>query len=138
MIRISLGGNAIKGMDALQPALDRAAAATVRQGVALLHRKLSVYPAQLPPKRAKYKPYKRTGTLGRRWTSKVDGQVGRIGNTTRYARYVQGSRKQRPGQTREMQRRGWPSVDAVLEAARPELQRIYREAVAGALRDITR
>lgn len=138
MIRIRIGGNADEGMRELKPALDRAAAETVRKGVALLHRKLAVYPAQLPPKKARYKPYKRTGTLGRRWTARADGRTGRIGNTTAYAGWVQGSRKQRPGQTREMQRRGWPSVDTVLEAARPELERIYRQAVADALREITR
>jgi hypothetical protein len=38
-------------------------------------------------------PYKRTGTLGRKWTTSVsaDGRTGRVGNNTPYARVVQDS-----------------------------------------------
>lgn len=38
-------------------------------------------------------PYRRTGTLGRKWTTSVspDGRVGKVGNNTPYARVVQDS-----------------------------------------------
>lgn len=75
-------------------------------------------PWKNPPKSGPYAGGKRTGTLGRNWTSSIvrtsggAGTVGslissvRVENATPYASYVQGTR-----QTRVMESRGWSKVN---------------------------
>ena len=54
--------------------------------------RLQSFMAKYPPKPPKSK-YRRTGTLGRRWATKIDesagGLVGKVGNNTEYAPLVQ-------------------------------------------------
>lgn len=59
--------------------------------VAHLHNKMAIY----PPQRAGSQ-YRRTGTLGRRWTPLVEngGKRGVVGNNTLYAPQVQGEATQ--------------------------------------------
>ena len=59
-----------------------------------------------------------------------------IGNVTEYAPYVQGSRKEKPGQSRVMQRKGWQSVDDVAKSEEKAVAAIVREQVAWMLRQI--
>jgi hypothetical protein len=73
----------IQGTRILLPPMERA--------VIRLQRYMAKYPAPPPKSR-----YRRTGTLGRRWTTRVestgDGVQGKVGNNTEYAPRVQ-SRK---------------------------------------------
>lgn len=114
------------------------------QATAHLQRKLAQYPPQVsrrqPFKTEKQRryffwalregiiqvPYRRTGTLGRKWTTEVspDGRQGRVGNNTPYAPLVQGTREQ---QASYHAQGGWRRVDHV---ARTEQQRVvgYFEA----------
>ena len=75
----------IQGIEYLRPPMVRS--------VARLHRRMADYPA-VPPK----SKYRRTGTLGRRWTTRVDnipgGLQGSVGNNTWYAPLVQSYRFQ--------------------------------------------
>lgn len=72
-------------VDVLRPAMNRS--------VERLRRDMAVYPSQ--PALANYK---RTGTLGRKWATRVTtnnrGMVGTVGNNTPYAPYVQGHLRQ--------------------------------------------
>ena len=108
------------------------------QAVAHLQSKLAQYPPQVsrpqPFKTDKQRryffwalregriqvPYRRTGTLGRRWTTEVspDGREGRVGNNTPYAKYVQGTRED---QSFYHATGGWRRVDHV---ARIEERRV--------------
>lgn len=65
-------------------------------------------------------PYRRTGTLGRRWTTEVspDGRRGVVGNNTPYGPLVQGDASQ---QVRYHAAGGWRRVDHV---ARIEARRV--------------
>lgn len=107
----------------------------------------SKYPAQLPPKprhsadkRRKPRPYRRTGSLLKSW-SRSSGVTGRgksisarIVSSPALAPYnvlVVGPKTGAKGerQTKEMQRRNWPSAPALLEDlwesdARPRLERL--------------
>ena len=69
----------VQAIDTLRPPMQR--------GVYRLQTFMANYPPQAPTK------YVRTGTLGRRWTTKVtqggDGLVGTIGNNTSYGPWVQ-------------------------------------------------
>lgn len=83
--------------------------------------KMASYPPQKPTR------YRRTGTLGRRWTTRGPVQRGddieqSAGNNTDYVGYVQGLRAdagapKRHKQTRVMAGKGWQRVDDVGEAA---------------------
>jgi hypothetical protein len=87
-IHIEGVGKVIKRLDSLgDPAIMRAA---MNKSVQHLHRRVAKY----PPKPG-HSIYRRTGTLGRRWTTKVEqgGKRGVVGNNTRYAPYVQGPRR---------------------------------------------
>ena len=60
----------------------------MNRAVQHIHRRIAKYPAQRTT-------YRRTGTLGRGWTTDVDqgGKRGIVGNITPYAIYVQGPRR---------------------------------------------
>ena len=90
---------------------------------------------------AKYPPppagstYRRTGTLGRRWTTAqphifVQRRMieGVIGNNTEYAPYVQSRSMQA-----WMHRGRWQTIEDVVERSRDEAQRILEGAVTRAL-----
>lgn len=58
-------------------------------------------------------PYRRTGTLGRKWTTQVspDGRTGRVGNNTPYARVVQDSSYEKYSHYHQVT--GWPTAQEV-------------------------
>ena len=75
----------VGALETLRPAMKRS--------VFRLQDDMAVYPSQ--PALANYK---RTGTLGRKWTTKITtssrGMVGTVGNNTPYAPFVQSHRRQ--------------------------------------------
>ncbi len=89
----------IKGVDKLQAKLRsvndlrRVLEPPMQRSVLRLQRDMADYPP--PPPRS---TYRRTGTLGRRWTTRVQnppgGLQGKVGNNTRYAPWVQSRRFQ--------------------------------------------
>lgn len=68
-----------------------------------------------PPKRGLRAGGRRTGTYGRGWTGSTQFTANSvtITNPVRYAVYVGGSKRKRPGQTRVMAGRNWKSVSDV-------------------------
>jgi hypothetical protein len=90
MAKITIEGveDVIKKLDSLgDPAIMRRA---MNKSVQHLHRRIAKY----PPKPG-HSSYRRTGTLGRLWTTKVEqgGKRGIVGNKTPYAIDVQGPRR---------------------------------------------
>lgn len=88
----------IRGIDKLLRKLGKVAAAKVlekpmQRALLRIQRDMQEYPPQPASSR-----YKRTGTLGRRWTTRISksggGLQGRVGNTTRYGPWVQSERFQ--------------------------------------------
>lgn len=88
----------ITGIDALTRKLGkvegmRILEAPMQRSVFRLQARMAQYPAQRPNS-----TYRRTGTLGRRWTSKIERSVnelrGKVGNNTIYAPFVQSARLQ--------------------------------------------
>ena len=84
-----------------------------------------------PPK-PRTSTYRRTGTLGRSWTSDVtnmaEGVRGRVGNRVKYAPFVQSSMFQRP-----VHRRRWQTDRIVLNRQRGAIQADFARAVNQAL-----
>lgn len=80
-------------------------------------------------------PYRRTGNLGRTWTTLVQDMggavTGRVGNRTRYAKWVQGAKGE---QAQEMSARNWQRIDSVLRRERRTIERFFREALDGMVR----
>lgn len=78
--------------------------------------------------------YIRTGTLGRRWTTRIDrsteGLVGTVGNNTKYAPFVQSQMFQR----RVMQRIGWRTDQRAVEENRAAIVADFQQAVNEAIR----
>lgn len=80
-------------------------------------------------------PYRRTGTLGRRWTSKIDESgsslVGVVGNNTEYAPWVQSvdAIGNRGPQARIHQGR-WETDAQVVAALRDRVAQIFERAIA--------
>lgn len=100
----------IKGLDKLYRKLDKAAAKQtlvkpMQRTTLRLQRRMQEYPPALPPRQGPVSRrtsrrgarnfrlgYKRTGTYGKRWTTRVmssgDGLVGKVGNNVKYGPYV--------------------------------------------------
>lgn len=70
-----------------------------------IQRRIAKYPPKPPSSR-----YRRTGTLGRRWTTKIEknGSRGIVGNNTSYAPDVQG-----PEQKVIFKKIGWKTIGTV-------------------------
>jgi hypothetical protein len=100
----------------------------LRRVTLLIQARMMVY----PPQRAG-SSYRRTGTLGRTWTSDVysegDSLIGKVGNVTKYAPQVQSERFQRP-----MHKGRWQTDAQVIREAQPEIVREF-EALS---RDVVR
>lgn len=84
---------------------------------------LARYPAARPSS-----SYRRTGDLGRKWTSaqpqwQSNGSafVGKLGNATPYGPFVQGDPGKRPGQAQVHQGR-WGVASKIGQEAEPELE----------------
>jgi len=102
----------IEGLDKVLKKLDKVAGVNynvpMNQALQHLQRRIAKY----PPKPS-HSTYRRTGTLGRKWTIKVEnnGRQGEIGNNTPYAIYVQGPRR------REFHKAaGWKSIDEIADS----------------------
>ena len=123
----------ITGLEQLFKKLDSAAAnATLtppmQRGVLRLEAFMKVYPPA--PSHSKYV---RTGTLGRRWTSKVDasssGLVGRTGNNVSYGPWVQSAMFQ----TRFHAATGWHTDAGAVAANEAAIVADFAAAVDRAL-----
>jgi len=122
----------ITGLDRLYRRLDatRATGALVppmQRAVLRVANRMANYPA--PPPRS---TYRRTGTLGRRWTVKVirtaNGVQGRVGNNTIYAPLVQSRRFQ----TR-VHRGRWQTAEDVVEQLESTITADFQAAVNRAI-----
>lgn len=101
----------------------------IDQALMLLQSKAAVYPPA-----PSGSTYRRTGTLGRLWTSgrrvvrKMDVYsahvVGRVGNATPYVHLVQDPDEQ----TWYHARTGWQTTEQVAEDTRPDLERLLAQA----------
>jgi hypothetical protein len=87
--------------------------------------------AHLQNKMAKYPPkvggwYRRTGTLGRRWTTRIEngGQRGVVGNNTEYAPFVQSEARQRPAFKGR-----WQTESQVADAEGKTVADFFRQAI---------
>lgn len=125
----------IRGVDKLLKKLGKVQTHTVleppmRRAVLRLQRDMQEYPPQ--PANSLYR---RTGTLGRRWTTRItrsaSGLSGRVGNNTRYAPWVQSQRFQRGIH----QRTGWPTDIQVIERNRAAIVDDFKRAIDRALED---
>jgi hypothetical protein len=150
----------IQGLDALLKRLDAVTAAQVvvppmRRAVERIKRRMQVYP---PPPAAIQGPssrpvrfrtgagadvsfvarsrgqYKRTGTYGRRWTTRVWGEArsnviyGRVGNNTKYAPWV-GSQRFQAG----IHRNRWGTDEQALRQELPIIQDDFTATIDRAL-----
>lgn len=101
----------------------------MQRAVLRLQAKLANYPPAPPRSR-----YRRTGTLGRRWTTRVEpgaeSVTGRVGNNTVYGPLVQSERFQ----ARIHQRTGWQTDRQVIERERENIIRDFQRAIDEALR----
>jgi len=81
------------------------------RGVAMLHEAVAEYP---PPPAGS--TYRRTGTLGRRWTTRVETLTkfeGVIGNNTVYGPYVQDK-----GEQAKVHQGRWQTIQSVVDDGR--------------------
>jgi hypothetical protein len=106
-------------------------------------RRMAAYPAQMPPKNPKRKPYRRTGDYGRYWSApgavRVTGYTLTVVNRVvhkgvSYGVYVGGPI---PGQgagfrqAAEMRRRGWPSISTVAREEGRTHRPVLNRAILG-------
>jgi len=119
----------IDGLDKIFAKLDRVAAfdkleAPMQRGVYRLQAYMQDYPAAPPLSR-----YIRTGTLGRRWTTKIerknDGLVGKVGNNVPYGPYVQSDRFQ----TRFHRRTGWRTDSRAVSELEQAIRADFQQAI---------
>lgn len=84
-----------------------------------------------------YKLGKRSQTLGKKWTTRVDSSdteiVGEIGTLVSYADYVQGNR-----QANFHAARKWETANAALERATPQIEGNFAEAVEKLIEQLTK
>jgi len=77
-------------------------------------------------------PYRRTGTLGRSWTTKIEGFAGEmrgiVGNVREYARWVQDRERQY-----YLHAGRWPTIQDVVEKRKDQIVEDFRRAVEEAL-----
>lgn len=124
----------IEGIEELFRKLDQATAVQtlvppMQRAVLRLQSRMANYPPAPPRSR-----YRRTGTLGRRWTTRVEpgaeSVTGRVGNNTVYGPLVQSERFQ----THIHQRTGWQTDRSVLEEERDAIIADFERAISEALR----
>ena len=124
----------ITGIDELFRKLDALTAVgrlktPMQRAVIRLQARMAVYPPPPPNSR-----YRRTGTLGRRWTTEIqefpDGVTGKVGNDTIYGPLVQSSKLQ----TATHKRTGWQTDAQVVEQESVAIVADFEKAIADALR----
>ncbi len=108
-----------KVYDIIEPPMERS--------VMILQNALAKYPAQRPGS-----TYRRTGTLGRSWTTRVNREggrlVGRVGTNVIYAPFVQSQAFQRP-----VNRSRWQTDVQVVNDQRGHVIKQFQDAIAKAL-----
>jgi len=123
----------IKGIKELFNKLDRLEAIDVlerpmQRAMYRLEARMKEYPA--PPARS---TYVRTGTLGRRWTTKIiklrEGVQGVIGNNTEYAPWVQSKRFQAA-----IHKGRWQTAEDVLTEELKTIVDDFEKAIKDAIR----
>ena len=123
----------IKGIDELIRKLGRAEGmkhlrAPMQRAVYRLQARMAQYPAQRTNS-----SYRRTGTLGRKWTSKIEqgnGIIrGKVGNNTEYAPLVQSYQFQA-----RIHRGLWQTDRYVMDTEHRTIIRDFESAINGALR----
>lgn len=106
-------------LEKLEPAM--------HQVVAYLWRQMAAYPQQRAGT-----TYRRTGTLGRRWITRVKNKYskleGQVGNNTSYGPWVQSDRFQA-----DTHRGIWQTDRQVLEDSERLIQEIFEERIASLL-----
>lgn len=134
----------VTALSTLRPPLTRA--------LALVHGDLATYPSPAPhaqPLRSdrarRYffaalregkisAPYRRTGNLGRAWTSQIaetaESLDGTVGNARSYGPFVQGDGRQ----ASYFQGSAWPTDARVLAQRAPQIVTLFTEAIDQALR----
>ena len=124
----------IKGVAELIAKLGKAAAVQVleppmQRGVYRLQRAMQEYPPA--PRNSRYV---RTGTLGRRWTTRIvrssNGLTGTVGNNTVYGPLVQSSRFQ----ARMHKRTGWRTDQGAVDKERAAIVADFERAIQAALK----
>ena len=122
----------VEGIEELIARLDRAASSAVLRAAMqascdLVQRQLAVYPPARPGS-----TYRRTTTLGKRWTTAVSGSgydvEGVVGNNTSYGPYVMDWHQQA-----WMHVGVWPIAQDVAGQAEGEILGIFEDAVSAAL-----
>jgi hypothetical protein len=116
---------AVEGTKVVKPPMQRS--------VLRLESRMKKYPPT-PPRSS----YRRTGLLGRSWTSTVKdsgsmGNIsveGRVGNRTHYAPRVQSAKFQKP----IFKRIGWTTDQAALQAETPAIVKDFQDAIEDALK----
>ena len=77
-------------------------------------------------------PYRRTGTLGRRWTTEVSRQgddlVGKVGNVTAYGPFVQSVDQQAA-----VHRGRWRTDEQVARLMEPNIQALFEARIQAAM-----
>jgi hypothetical protein len=100
----------------------------MQRSIYRLQRYMARYPS--PPPKSKYR---RTGTLGRRWTTRIDettgGIVGKVGNNTKYAPLVQSSALQA-----KVHRGRWQTDRDAIRDMRSTIVRDFEQSIEEALR----
>lgn len=126
----------LRGVDALLKKLGKAQGVDVlrkpmQRGLHRLQRDMADYPPQRSGS-----SYRRTGTLGRKWTSarpivtaQRDGLRGRAGNNTPYGPFVQSAMFQA-----RAHRGRWQTDERVLREALPAITRDFQAELDKALR----
>lgn len=125
----------IKGLDELIRKLGKAAAVetitpAMQRSVLRLQRRMQEYP---PPLRAVSEGgYRRTGTYGRRWTTRVTtssaGLTGKVGNNTRYGPFVGSQQFQA-----RIHRGRWNTDDRMVKEESPAIVADFQRAIDQAL-----
>lgn len=124
-IRIDGVDRAVQRLGAVESA--RVLEQPMREAVLMLEADMKMYPPQRGGGR-----YRRTGTLGRRWTHRIrfesGGVTGVVGNNTSYAPLVQSSAFQTA-----VHRGRWQTDRSVLQRRRKEIVDRFRAAIGRAL-----
>ena len=76
--------------------------------------------------------------MGRGWNAavRIDGSEGTVGNAVKYAPYVQGSTKTRPGQSRVMQGKGWKSIDTIAKEEEKAVRDIMAQKIRAMVKEL--
>ncbi len=118
----------VRGLKELEAKLGKLAAFTamvapMTKATALVQHDMAVYPPA-----PEGSTYRRTGTLGRRWTSRVESLAsnvtGVVGNVTVYAPYVQDAEKQA-----KVHQGRWQTGQAVLEKSRAKIMDFFTREI---------